>query len=87
MYACMYAHMHMLVQPVRLDAEFVKQSVTIIVLEIWNVIICEQLCFCMFLCTGVKLGYLYVGRKIVLMCMSECKRVGGGVNRRVEKIT
>jgi len=52
----MHACMHPLFQLVRLNAELVKQIVIIIVLEIWNVIICEQLCLCVFMCAGVKLG-------------------------------
>jgi len=61
MYACMCAHMHMLVRSVRLNAELVKKRVTIIVLEIWNVILCEQLCFCVFFVCGCE-TWLFIRR-------------------------
>ena len=70
------------------------QTPIIIVLETWNVIICERLCFCVFLCMGVKLGYLYAwrtkGRSVLrTACWWVCqglKGVGDAFNRRVEKI-
>jgi hypothetical protein len=89
-FVCMYIHyVPILVHSDRLTPELMKQSVTIMVLKIWNVIICEQLCFC------VRVWNLVIIRRTkdrnvfenwVLMSVSGRKRAGGAVSRRVGEI-